>query len=60
MKIVISEVLLIIFYELVAGSFISQSEYPSLPQTNTILPKDDEVVITAQEMRRLLLSIDAT
>ena len=32
--------------EFVAGSYISQS-YP--PQTNTTLPEDDEVVITAQE-----------
>ena len=43
--------------EFVAGSYISQS-YP--PQTNTTLPEDDEVVITAQEWWTLLLYIDAT
>ena len=35
--------------EFVAESYISQSLLPSPPQTNTTLPEDDEVVITAQE-----------
>ena len=46
--------------EFVAASYISQSDLPPPPQTNTTLPEDDEVVITAQECERLVLSIDAT
>ena len=46
--------------EFVAGSYISQSDLPDPPQTNTTLPEDDEVVITAQECQPLVLSIDAT
>ena len=49
-----------LFQEFVAGSYISQSDRPSPPQTNTTLPEDDEVVITAQEWYHLVLSIDAT
>ena len=46
--------------EFVAGSYISQSDRPSPPQTNTTLPEDDEVVITAQECCHLVLFIEAT
>ena len=46
--------------EFVAGSYISQSDLPTPPQTKTTLPEDDEVVITAQECPYLVLSIDAT
>ena len=35
--------------EFVAASYILQSDLPDPPQTNTTLPEDDEVVITAQE-----------
>ena len=47
-------------HEFVAGSYISQSDRDIPPHTNTTLPEDDEVVITAQECQRLVLSIDAT
>ena len=40
--------------EFLAASYISQSDLPSPPQTNTTLPEDDEVVITAQECPYLL------
>ena len=46
--------------EFVAASYISQSGRSLPPQTNTTLPEDDEVVITAQEWWCLVLSIDAT
>ena len=46
--------------EFVAALYISQSDREYPPQTNTTLPEDDEGVITAQEMRLLLSSIDAT
>ena len=47
-------------HEFVAGSYISQSDRPYPPQTNTTLPEEDEVVITAHEGSLLVLSIDAT
>ena len=46
--------------ESVAASYILQSDGYAPPQTNTTLPEDDEVVITAQECPLLVLSIEAT